>query len=88
MQEFDYVVVGGGAAGCVVAGRLSEDPSVSVCLLEAGGPDSVVRAICELSPARANEKGHQKVADWVDSVAPKYLQQYEAKRGRGHDLMR
>ena len=51
-------------------------------------PDSVVRAICELSPARANEKGHQKVADWVDSVAPKYLQQYEAKRGRGHDLMR
>jgi choline dehydrogenase-like flavoprotein len=40
MQEFDYVVVGGGAAGCVVAGRLSEDPSVSVCLLEAGGPDS------------------------------------------------
>ena len=40
VQEFDYVVVGGGASGCAVAGRLSEDPAVSVCLIEAGGSDA------------------------------------------------
>ena len=36
-MEFDYVIVGGGSAGCVLAGRLSEDPNISVCLLEYGG---------------------------------------------------
>lgn len=40
MQEsFDYVVVGAGAAGAIVARQLAEDPAVSVCLLEAGPPD-------------------------------------------------
>jgi len=38
MDEVDYLVLGGGSAGCAVASRLSEDAAVTVGLLEAGGP--------------------------------------------------
>jgi choline dehydrogenase len=38
-KTFDYVIVGGGSAGCALANRLSADPNNSVLVLEAGRPD-------------------------------------------------
>lgn len=61
MQEFDYLVLGGGSAGCVVAGRLSEDPGTSVAVIEAGGPGdnwivNVPAAMITTVPTKINSR--------------------------------
>jgi choline dehydrogenase-like flavoprotein len=66
-MEFDYVIVGGGSAGCVLAGRLSEDPNVSVALLEAGEPDKSVLIHC---PAGLAVMAKQKAINWAFETVP------------------
>jgi choline dehydrogenase len=66
MREFDYVIVGAGSAGCVLAHRLSEDPTARVALLEAGGKD---RSINVKIPAAFPNQFHTKL-DWDYATEP------------------
>jgi choline dehydrogenase len=63
---YDYVIVGAGSAGCVLANRLSEDPSVRVLLLEAGGRD---RSLKIKIPAAFPQQFHTKL-DWDFATEP------------------
>ncbi len=69
MTAFDYVIVGGGSAGCVLAARLSEDPAVSVCLIEAGGEgrDLLVRMPAGIV---AMVSGRGRINNWAYRTVP------------------
>lgn len=68
-MEFDYVIVGGGSAGSVLAARLSDNPSVTVCLLEAGGDGKGILVRAPLGIV-AMLPGRPKINNWAFETVP------------------
>lgn len=68
-MQFDYVVVGGGSAGSVLASRLSEDPDCTVCLLEAGGGGNHL-LIRMPAGTVATMPGRPKISNWGFETVP------------------
>jgi choline dehydrogenase-like flavoprotein len=66
-MNFDYIVVGGGSGGCVLAARLSEDPEVTVALIEAGPVDKNVLIHC---PAGIALLAQTSAANWTFETVP------------------
>ncbi|MDG9928053.1 MULTISPECIES: GMC family oxidoreductase N-terminal domain-containing protein [unclassified Pseudomonas] len=66
-NQYDYLIVGAGSAGCVLANRLSADPAVRVCLIEAGGSDASPRVQV---PAGTITLYKSKVFSWNYFSAP------------------
>ena len=68
-MEFDYIICGGGSAGCVLAARLTEDPAVTVCLIEAGGMgrDIFIRAPALVA---AMVSGRPPIHNWALHTTP------------------
>ena len=83
-MDFDYVIVGGGSAGCVLASRLSEDPAVQVALLEAGPPDTSALIHCPAGIAVLVQT--KSVVDGMSTVPQAGLLGRTGYQPRGHTL--
>jgi choline dehydrogenase-like flavoprotein len=62
VEEFDYVIVGAGAAGCAMAHRLSESGKNTVALVEAGGKDSIPSGPANPAPIPRRRSGNTYAA--------------------------
>ncbi|MFM1816349.1 MAG: hypothetical protein RLZ98_3044, partial [Pseudomonadota bacterium] len=81
-RTFDYIVVGAGTAGCIVAGRLGENPDVSVLVIEAGGQDRDPLIHIPLGMGRMHAR---RSHDWGFDIEPEEttgLREIEAMRGK------
>lgn len=67
MQDFDFIILGGGSAGCVLANRLSENPNHSVCLIEAGLKDN---SFMIKTPAMFAFMGDKSKYNWAFLTEP------------------
>lgn len=85
-KQYDFIIVGGGSAGCVLANRLSEDPGVSVLVLEAGRPDSLWDIFIHMPAALTYPIG-SKYYDWCYSSEPEpHLNNRQVYHARGKVL--
>ena len=85
-ESFDYVIVGGGSAGCALANRLSEDPNNSVLVLEAGRPDYWFDVFIHMPAALVFPIGN-KLYDWMYSSQPEpHMNGRRITHGRGKIL--
>ena len=67
MSDYDFIIVGAGSAGCVLANRLSKDPSNKVLLIEAGGTD---RRFYINMPIGYGKTYYQKSVNWMYTAEP------------------
>ena len=85
-ETFDYVIVGGGSAGCALANRLSADPNNSVLVLEAGRPDYWFDVFIHMPAALMFPIG-SKFYDWMYSSQPEpHMNGRRVTHGRGKIL--